>query len=848
METISNGKNIVLDLAGHTISIGKQNKFINNAKLEIVDNSIEKTGKLSFSNNKAIINNNELTLKNIIISNTYTNTGATNEFGGVIENTATMVVDGIIVEASVTKSAIFGNTNTGTLNIQNSQMKNLSYAAYTVIENKGQANITANDFQYVNIYNYDEGNIEISDINMLGGIKNYGTDIYEKGKSEPAIRIKSGNITTLYSRTIDYSTSNYDYPIENYSGEIIIEEDTDKTITIGPEGGTIKNNGGKITVNSGIVSQQITNNSGTIEINGGNITGRIMNEIDAIFNIYNGSINGSLGNAGIMNIGKDDVNISEISPMIILNNSLSNSKEGILGFYDGEIKITSASYVPVSGLVNDISDNSEIIYTIEDASSSYKLSKSTVVATIGDEKYYTLQSAFDACNTQEQKTIKLQKSVAVAEGSLYVIGVTQNIILDMNNNRIYGNCSNEIFTNEGTFEITDSTTGENAYITTNASGIILNKGKLKISGGIYTASKYGYSGGKQIVIQNKENGSIEMTGGKINVGGSYGAGRGYGIYSEYASGDIKVSGGIIECNNTTYAQYDSTAIYVYHSIMTLVEISGDAQLNNRAGGKPYQTFYTNGLNVTNANVTIKDNSIIKCRTNLIYNIDKPSTAKIEGGTITGTIQVQNSLGTLTVTGGTIGTLKSSGRTTNIQGGSITGTLSTGSNSATITGGTINCINAVDGDVVIKDNVEINTSVSAVTIDGANVTIKDNVSITSTESYGIVLKSGSLTLGEEEQPVKTESPAIKGKLNGVLVTKGIFKFYDGIISSTSTTAISGTVSDYPDLYAVTYTDSTNSTAILELISTKEEIISIGTSYYDNFNSAIEAIKIQVIKEL
>ena len=107
-----------------------------------------------------------------------------------------------------------------------------------------------------------------------------------------------------------------------------------------------------------------------------------------------------------------------------------------------------------------------------------------------------------------------------------------------------------------------------------------------------------------------------------------------------------------------------------------------------------------------------------------------------------------------------------------------------------------------------------------------------------KTYGIYNEKGILTLGENDEIVSKEVPEVTGGTYGVN-NGSTFNFYDGIIKG-STSSIAGVITEIPQGYKIDTTTSEGiQTAILNIIATDEAVVKVGSMYYMDLQTAINA---------
>ena len=670
--TISESKNITLDLNNHKITSNQTSTITNNGNLLIVDNSIEKEGMIENTENTVIINNRSLTLgyddgvveENILIKgqttaiqnnnnfymydgtlmgkNTITGNNAIipegEEYGisireengiqiatiqiieipqalvgetyyttlqqAIDENNNEIIyvvkknielIDVLTIDEtknltidlngnSITKTANTGYVirNAGTLTITNTNESNKG----TIISTTGSAiyndgnliiqNISIDSYSY-GVYNQKD--LTIEDVNIKS---NNGNGVYNANSSGGSnfnmIRgniigsvANYGNITKITDATINGKLSN------NTSNAIL------ELMNV-----TMKSSGGfGISLYGGISNQLILKNSkvdiengrAAIYLSGGPNVIRLENtEVNIIANDLNQN-GGGIYCSGEYNIIIDkntkitSTNISGDTYGIYSDSSVSiNSSiqliDGTISAYtEGDIKYRVAEGVhlnsgyfdflrgsvngtteTISATIRSIAEGKQIqtvqeenkyVSTLVDAIST------NYVASIGEEKYYSLKEAIAACeNTEEAKTITMLADYEQWES--INISEQKNIILDLNGHKIIAHSE---FLNEGQFEVTDTSEEQTGTIEEKTGRAILNKenGIFTLSGGTILLNSTTLS---KCAIYNTDQASINMKGGTIEVNNSKTSGSQYMIYN-ISTGNIQITEGELKGNITS---------------------------------------------------------------------------------------------------------------------------------------------------------------------------------------------------------------------------------------------------------------------------------------------------------
>ena len=541
----------------------------------------------------------------------------------------------------------------------------------------------------------------------------------------------------------------------------------------------------------------------------------------ATLSFYNGTMDYvNITNSGTVNLGKNDGNISNTIPRIEHLGEYDTNKftsTGEFNFYDG--KITYWNKLPVTGTINNIPANSSVLYTIDGSKHIYTLTTDPV-AQIDEggsiQQFSTLEAAFAYITTSNHTQIDLLQNIAIIEGHEFTIDSTKDITLNINGKKIYGTGKiNPFFTNEGKFEITDTTGGS---ITTFGEGMIDNTGTLKISKGSLSVEENTNS---RSVINNTGTGTVEVTGGTFNI-------KGHGIYGSTADlrgYAVKVDNS--DTNNKPTVEIggnvsipDGTARSAFKINNAIFKITG-GELSPT--DKIYSAGYVNSI--TNSTITITGGTI----SGATY-IDASSTANISGAQTTVGEFINNGIVTATTRATFNGTF------TNRNNATFENVTITASSTSAISveGGTVTDIKA---GTVIEQTSDANNS-QAISINSyGKCTILGDVEITST--YGTGIKNqGVLTLGDNQAPVSTVKPAITGATYGINNT-GTFNFYDGLITGTGNRALTGNnPAALPTDYAVQISDDAK-VAWLESSASSTNVAEVNGARYKSLQSAINA---------
>ena len=825
---IGNGKNIILDLNGHKVlSYKKGNNICNNGTLTITDSndaatsiiknaSIENYGIIEVENGDLYydissgvfidnLDGSEFKLSggiiNIASSSTtgvYAESGSTVEIaGGKISlnkgiNSSTAIKGDVgssikVTGGTIESSCYFNYNNTiyskGTIVIEGGTITSSQYADRNCIVISGvESKLEVHGGTIINnqISNYN-GNIE-----MTGGVIEFN---YSYHGNEPVIENRSSqeaNIKVTGGTVKGKTTGGV---IENsYNGR-----DAGSKINVEMTGGIIQNSNGYGIYNRRSTSYGITDGTTNVKITGGTVTGKT-------YGIYN--------EKGILTLGENDEIVSKEVPEVT-GGTYGVNNGSTFNFYDGIIK---GSTNAINGTVESIADNREIAKTIQDSLEIVTLEEITPVARVKDVEYVDLQEAINACEESEEIITILKDFDGMTFDESYIIDENKDIVIDLNGKNItYAN--EYMIKNNGKLEIKDTSEESSGKITGKISSFIdnLDGSEFKLSGGIINIASSRATG-----VYAESGSTVEIAGGKISLHDGV-------QYSKAIKGDvgssIKVTGGIIE----GYSCYMNSNSTIYSEGKVIIE-----------GGK----------------ITAPGNA----DRNSIGISGSESKLEINGGEITNNT-ISNNDGSVEISGGLIKTTDYYSNTGNVSSCSVIENYASTNMKASIkvTGGTIKNTNSYDGSVIYnnpyRSNSEIDMEVTGGTIEGGAHGIYNdsrsgttNLKITGGtikgSRNGIYNGKGTVTLGENDEIVSKEVPEVSGGTYGVN-NGSTFNFYDGIIKG-STSSIAGVITEIPQGYKIDTTTSEGiQTAILNIIATDEAVVKVGSMYYMDLQTAINA---------
>ena len=525
---IEEGKNIVIDLNGNSITSTLENTIINNGNLKITDSNTEKQGTITLD---------------LIGSSTYVS-GIVNETTGKIDidNNITIIGKGVYSNSINNKGEITTNNislnsqgsyspsyglrlifNTGILNLNNSKLLHIyTQQTYEIYNETGTVNIN-------NIITGTGENIHTyeGEVNITGTVTREGGGVLvyldqKSGTSEGTnLNITNATIIDTYSGGTSYLLGGKNGDIKINDSNITAKNTVINTeswnaigIDITIENSTLANNG-NMTIKQGKGNLEIKDSdiiyngtsktygaiqfeaTGELKITGeSNITSTGEKAIE-LTSTGNTSIKGKVNvegvkygiynsSTGTITLGENDSEVDRTYPCITGGEYgiYQSNSGGKLNFYDGQVKGKTGT---IYGTITEIASGYEISKTNGDYYTDI-LVKSGVevsVAKIGEVTYTSIQDAIAACPEGTQKTIMLENNVVAI--STITIPEGKDIILDLNGFTIIGENVDNVIENNGTLTILDglnrggkientsgTAIGGNGTLTVDSSATIVN--------------------------------------------------------------------------------------------------------------------------------------------------------------------------------------------------------------------------------------------------------------------------------------------------------------------------------------------------------------------------------------
>ena len=556
--------------------------------------------------------------------------------------------------------------------------------------------------------------------------------------------------------TLDLNGKTITFNGDGTDNEVFIKNETNGNFTITDKGET-EGKVGQISSNTDVI-----NNSGTLEIITGEITSKegigVKIQNGSTTTITGGTIEGktygifgesSDANNQKLTIGDNLYAVSTTEPKIKGETSAGiSASPNVYNFYDGQI--IGPTNKSIEGKESEI--NTTIGYEINKAND-----ESTEIATLTPKNTYLeynpntnkIIRAYDKLkdalkNVEDNNTIETLKDTSENEAS--TLSNDKHITFDLNGHNITV-LANSTITNEGTMTIE----GDGTLTTSAKIDLIENSGilDLKHSGTISNTCESSYETNTIHSTEDTAQVKIEGTGTISSSTGASSTGQGSAIRDgiiEMASGTVETSGGYAINSNKDITITGGTVTSTYgraiHSEGENLTISCEnhndiiIEKSSQNSGSACE-YYGNGTaTLTGATFKVKSDS----KSHGIFND--------HGNVVVDNIVIE-------------------------QEGTQTGIRNNGTGTVTIESATI---------TTEKGDAVYNNAAGTINIKAGNIKSKSG--------YGLHMKDGIVTLGENDLNVSIESPSITGATAGVKIEKGEFDFYDGILTGPKSKAIDG----------------------------------------------------------
>ena len=881
--TISDDKNIILDLNGFKILQNNDKLLINNGTLKLIDSKepIEDDSNYTYYEGSITTNKGEILENNGTFIYQSGNLESTVVISDIIKNNNVMQMDGGYISTVDTSDHLIDNY--GQLTINNGLIK--SSRVYDLVLNEENATATINDGIFKLASGDGTNTFKISYVFTNNGIMyiyggtyvEYNSNQYHYAKPSIVLNNSTGNVTINglnLDNGIGTSVKNYgqaDISSSKLCGEVLNYNNATINLTDVTSESEVKNE-----------------DNGTININSGTYNSAVYNNGAGIINIKKGTYNNGVYNrgTGITNIGvqgdeiSDGVlNVSQTDPSIVSENTALTITNGTVNFYDGQI-IGITAY---TGVINEIEDGYEIITgTTEDGKErKYLDRKLTAKIKSTDADYYTIQDAINNV-TQPEETIQILRDITtMPTTNTITVPYGKNIKLDLNGHKISQNNQN-FLVNNGTLMVEDDSLSKTGEITSINELLFENNGSLTLEGikitsnvgleniiknnsimninesNITTINSVQLSTKELKIIENTELGTLNITNTDINSTSINGGVITISVVNNL--GNLNVIGGKITLN-----QYRDGIMFVNN--FGQLSITGSDYNSTSNEWYRIPKFVNNNSNndinidsITTTNISLKSTVISNSATGgtvtlsnstIAGQIINNSTGTFKLDTVTTSSSIENSngqmnldnvtstssisngyRGVLNINSGSYNFVSNDDGTININGGTFSGKVTNGYN------GKLNIYNAT-----INNSVE-NASNGTINILGGTITSSSGNALISSST-------GTINIGEKGAPVLTDKPIIIGKNYGLYSSNNsaIINFYDGVISG-ETGAISGVVDEVEPGYKIVTNPNDNLiSATLTLIGEDERVAVVNNinfkSLQDAVNACIDGVETNII---
>lgn len=591
---VPTGANIILDLSGHTINrnlagkeaIARGNVMLVNGNLEIIDDSVNKTGKITGGNTNSIsggaihVYHGNLTLISGSITNNtanygggvYVQDGTFTMTGGKIDNNSAMRGAGVCVSPNA-KFAMNGGTITGNTATSDGggvyvhSGGNFTMNGGTISENNSRWG--AGVYVVNGMCEINDGEISGNTASSNGGgvwvncnNGNNGTLIMNGGKiTNNTASSNGGGVYVADNSTFEMNGGEIsDNTTNTDGGGLVVKNDSTFLMTAGTisnntstlsGGGVYVANNSKFIMNDGELStNNASTNGGGVYVDGG-----------CAFTMNGGTISGNTaqdggGGVGVYNGGST----FEMTDGDISNNSATNG---------GGVHVNSGTFEMLDGVItgNTASGRGGAVYS---------------------------NSSF----TMTGGTITQNKAPSIDGGGVYV---TNGSKFTMNGGTISENNSwwgAGVYVANGTFEINDGIISGNIVGSHGGGVLVAESGTFIMNGGLIRNNQVRNNGdvvrgGGGIEV---DGGTFTMNGGEIN--GNFSAASGGGIY--LIDGAVYLNGGTISDNT---ASISGGGIYVHNS--GSFNLGGGIVTDNTVGGNA-DNIYLQGESLIFVSRKLKD--------------------------------------------------------------------------------------------------------------------------------------------------------------------------------------------------------------------------------------------------
>ena len=679
-----------------------------------------------------------------------------------INNTGTLKIN----SGKLSSTTSYINNNGGTIEINDGEIE-ISNTKYVISTTGGTVTINDGTIRATGISEESINCLEPSNVTINGG------ELYLNRE----INV-SRSTFTMNGGTIEVTVNN---AIFNFFGTINVNNGTikGKTSAISTNYGTINITGGKLEGSSTTVSA----GSNTVTISGGEITGGTIGFASrGNVTITGGKIEGSTYGAqitgGTVTIGNKNDAISTSNPEIKGETYGLYITAGVVNFYDGVFKGKTSAYY---GIITSISDNSYIyegteILDGENYCVGYLDALSDYIHIKRGDDIYDKNNLYDAIQFAiDGDTIFLTGNIQLFDP----ITISKKINIDLKGFSIQSNVeiinnSELTITNSANYKSSISSMISSYLITNNNGGILILENIELESQYVIKNNEGAIFNGYDVNITSTNTAINNL--GQITIDNFDINGASYGIYFS-SSQENSISNSDISSNNYPFYNNSNSQIDINNT-----EMNGYFVNNNSASN----------ITIVDSSFSMKSDSgntqtILNKGTLSLNNSNVESyTYVTTGGALAAFKSAINNSGTLTIS--------NESNIINNFGSDISWFYSTGiynTGSVTFSNSYIN----IDGN---KKRYE-QYSYGIYNL-GTTSIFSGSINVKGINTYGIYLKTGTITLGvpeavgspnygKAEADVNIESPLIEslGTSNGIGIkndSQGL-SYYDGKIVASST---------------------------------------------------------------
>ena len=777
-QTIPSGKNITLDLNGHSLIMTQP--IVNNGNLSITDSTASGDnlgGSINNLRDSVLVNNGNLTINSGIY--------ATDD-GNTLKNSGTLTMN----NAKILSSNSYGVYNDGTFTMNGGIIN-----TYGGVDNEGGTFIMEDgNIESTNRYGLHSIN---STITINGGtIKNTSVNKAILIENDSTVTINGGTIESDLDSAVYISRGNNQIHLIVNGGNIISK-------TYGIADTNLRGGISDVTINGGTIESDeygIDCWYTSVYINGGYIHSKQI----GVYNLYEeiimtgGTVYGELygiQNNNTLTLGNNDETISSSTPVIIGDHYAVYNEDDTFNFYDGILKGNAIGSTDVYyGDITAIPDRTDLIYgnetigekTYDTLTIIPEVEKIEIIRNGTRYKTYkNLQDAFDEAIEDDILKVLCDFSIFTDVTN----NNSNNITLDLDGHKIV---TFHTITNKGNLQMINNSQNDATIQSRSAIDLIVNEGYLKIENvdfNYYSDNTshsviYGKSGElylKNLNISTENTDVVYAKGDKVTIDNCELTKQ----KQNSSSVTIKQSSDVLITNSTIKGLYNDSCSNIQITDSTINEV-----LYNYSSTVVFNDSIINGYITTNyySIMTINNSTINYNNSNYYINTAIDNSGKLYLNS--STINANNS------------EYVQKNMTVIRNYGSIVSLNSSNINLGYYYDKDMNNTREYIGIYPTAGNIYLNNS--NISVVGGNKSYgiysnDSNVNITmisgiidvrkSNESYGVYMEKGNFIIGENDNVVYSkkdlyESPKISAygtkSSAGVKREDGTFEFYDGIV--------------------------------------------------------------------